>query len=102
MFELRHLHVLREVARLGSLSAAAESLAYTQPAVSQHLAVLRRCGLVAHRREGRSAIYQARPEGLAPLTDWLTHYRIFWPERLAKLKNLLDQQSKTESQGDKA
>jgi DNA-binding transcriptional LysR family regulator len=46
MFELRHLHVLREVARLGSLSAAAESLAYTQPAVSQQMAALeRRAGM---------------------------------------------------------
>ena len=42
MFELRHLQVFREVARLGSLSAAAESLAYTQPAVSQQMAALER------------------------------------------------------------
>jgi DNA-binding transcriptional LysR family regulator len=40
MFELRHLQVFREVARLGSMSAAAESLAYTQPAVSQQMAAL--------------------------------------------------------------
>jgi DNA-binding transcriptional LysR family regulator len=42
MFELRHLRVFREVARLGSLSAAAESLAYSQPAVSQQMAALER------------------------------------------------------------
>lgn len=46
MFELRHLRVLREVARLGSLSAAADSLDYTQPAVSQQMAALeRRAGM---------------------------------------------------------
>jgi DNA-binding transcriptional LysR family regulator len=46
MFELRHLRVFREVARVGSLSAAAESLAYTQPAVSQQMAALeRRAGM---------------------------------------------------------
>jgi DNA-binding transcriptional LysR family regulator len=46
MFELRHLQVFREVARLGSLSATAESLAYTQPAVSQQMAALeRRAGM---------------------------------------------------------
>jgi DNA-binding transcriptional LysR family regulator len=46
MFELRHLRVFRTVARLGSLSAAAESLGYTQPAVSQQMSVLeRRAGL---------------------------------------------------------
>jgi DNA-binding transcriptional LysR family regulator len=42
MFELRHLRVLREVARLGSLSAAAASFSYTQPAVSQQMAALER------------------------------------------------------------
>lgn len=46
MFEIRHLNVFREVARLGSLSGAAESLAYTQPAVSQQMAALeRRAGM---------------------------------------------------------
>jgi DNA-binding transcriptional LysR family regulator len=42
MLELRHLRTFDEVARLGSLSAAAESLAYTQPAVSQQMAALER------------------------------------------------------------
>lgn len=56
MFELRHLQVFREVARLGSLSAAAESLAYTQPAVSQQMAALeRRAGLPLLHRTTRGA-----------------------------------------------
>ncbi|MBV8942236.1 MAG: LysR family transcriptional regulator [Solirubrobacterales bacterium] len=56
MFELRHLQVFREVARLGSLSAAAESLAYTQPAVSQQMAALeRRAGLPLLLRTTRGA-----------------------------------------------
>ena len=42
MFELRHLRVFCEVSRRGSLSAAAESLDYTQPAVSQQMAALER------------------------------------------------------------
>jgi DNA-binding transcriptional LysR family regulator len=54
MFELRHLQVFREVARLGSLSAAAESLAYTQPAVSQQMAALeRRAGMALLDRTTR-------------------------------------------------
>ena len=54
MFELRHLQVFREVARLGSLSAAAESLAYTQPAVSQQMAALeRRAGMPLLERTTR-------------------------------------------------
>jgi DNA-binding transcriptional LysR family regulator len=54
MFELRHLHAFREVARLGSLSAAADSLGYTQPAVSQQMAALeRRAGMPLLERTAR-------------------------------------------------
>jgi DNA-binding transcriptional LysR family regulator len=60
MYEIRHLQVLREVARLGSLSAAAESLAYTQPAVSQQMAAL-------ERRAGATLLYRT-PRGVR-LTD---------------------------------
>lgn len=42
MFEIRHLRVFKEVASRGSLSAAAEALAYTQPAVSQQMMALER------------------------------------------------------------
>jgi DNA-binding transcriptional ArsR family regulator len=70
----------------------------SQPAISQHLAALRRCHLVSHRREGRKALYRARAEGLAPLADWLNHYRIFWPERLARLKTMLEGQSAAEGE----
>ncbi len=81
-----------------TVSALAGRFPVSQPAVSQHLAVLRRCGLVAHRRQGRSAIYRVRPEGLAPLNHWLNHYRIFWPERLDSLKSLLANQPKGDLQ----
>lgn len=81
-----------------TVSALTERLPISQPAVSQHLAVLRRCGLVAHRREGRSAIYRASPEGLAPITSWLNHYRTFWPERLGRLTKLLEVQPKGDTE----
>jgi DNA-binding transcriptional ArsR family regulator len=61
----------------------------TQPAISQHLAVLRRAGLVAERREGRHAYYRLEPAGLAPLVEWIEHYRVFWPERIDKLRQVL-------------
>ncbi|HEX7761572.1 MAG TPA: metalloregulator ArsR/SmtB family transcription factor [Caulobacteraceae bacterium] len=61
----------------------------SQPAISQHLAALRGAGLVEERRQGRNAYYRARPEGLAPLTDWVERYRGFWPERIEALKDVL-------------
>jgi DNA-binding transcriptional ArsR family regulator len=61
----------------------------TQGAVSQHLRSLKRAGLVAERPQGRNVYYRAKPEGLAPLFDWLSHYDAFWRERLANLRTLL-------------
>ena len=61
----------------------------TQGAVSQHLKSLRQAGLVAERPEGRNVYYRARPDGLAPLVDWMDHYGVFWRERFANLRSLL-------------
>jgi DNA-binding transcriptional ArsR family regulator len=61
----------------------------SQPAVSKHLAVLRRAGLVTDRRAGREIHYRARVEGLAPLIDWMSVYAAFWRERLDALEELL-------------
>jgi len=63
----------------------------SQPAVSQHLRALRDAGLVVERREGRHIYYRTAPKGLAPLTDWLSHYEAFWRERLANLERLLEE-----------
>jgi DNA-binding transcriptional ArsR family regulator len=61
----------------------------SQPAVSQHLKVLRTAGLVAERRDGRTTRYRATPEGLAPLVDWIGIYGVFWADRFASLKSVL-------------
>jgi len=61
----------------------------SQPAISQHLATLRNCGLVAQRREGKHIFYRAEPDGMKPMIDWLSHYRTFWQAKLPQLKALL-------------
>ncbi|MGE5145100.1 MAG: ArsR/SmtB family transcription factor [Candidatus Eiseniibacteriota bacterium] len=62
----------------------------SQPAVSKHLAVLKRARLVRDRRAGRETYYRARIEGLAPLIDWMGLYADFWRKRLDALEDLLD------------
>ena len=61
----------------------------SQPAVSQHLARLRKAGLVSERRDGRLVYYRVERKGLRPLIDWIAHYQAFWPERLDRLEALL-------------
>jgi DNA-binding transcriptional ArsR family regulator len=61
----------------------------SQPAVSKHLGILTRAGLVRNRREGRETHYSADPLGLAPLIDWMQLYGTFWHDRLDRLESLL-------------
>jgi DNA-binding transcriptional LysR family regulator len=60
MLDVRRLRVLREVARRGSFSAAADALGYTQPAISRHVALL--------ERETGATLLERRPTGVR-LTD---------------------------------
>jgi molybdate transport repressor ModE-like protein len=60
MLDVKRLRVLREVARWGSFSAAAEALGYTQPAISRHVALL--------ERETGATLLERRPGGVR-LTD---------------------------------
>jgi DNA-binding transcriptional ArsR family regulator len=71
--------------REGELSAGeiASHFDVTRPAVSQHLNVLKEAGLVTERRNGTKRLYRARPEGLAPVKEYLEE---FWDERLETLK----------------
>ncbi len=63
----------------------------TRPAVSQHLGVLRKAGLVTERRAGTSRMYRLRPEGFAEIKALLED---FWDPRLAKLKAVAEKDEK--------
>jgi DNA-binding transcriptional ArsR family regulator len=64
----------------------------TRPAISQHLTVLKRAGLVTERRDGTRRLYRARPEGLAELQSFLDG---FWEDRLERLKTAAEQEERT-------
>jgi DNA-binding transcriptional ArsR family regulator len=79
----------RLVEREMSVSELKAGFSISQPAVSQHLKALKAAGLVTERQDGRFTLYRAAPGGLAPLAGWVERYRTFWPERIAKLKDVL-------------
>jgi DNA-binding transcriptional ArsR family regulator len=72
-----------------SVGALKKGFDISQPAISQHLAQLRRAGLVAERREGRNTFYAANPTALDPLLSWIDRYRNFWPDKIERLKTVL-------------
>jgi len=85
--------LFERLSREGELSVGAltEKASISQPAVSQHLAVLKQARLVGERRAGRKVHYRAEPEGLKPLVDWLGFYAQFWTDRFDKLQQLLSE-----------
>jgi DNA-binding transcriptional ArsR family regulator len=62
----------------------------SQPAISQHLRVLRDVGLVRTRQEGRHRMYSLNPEQLRIVAEWVAHYERFWDQRFANLSRYLD------------
>ncbi len=66
-----------------SAGEIAEAFAVTRPAISQHLAALKRAGLVSERREATRRLYRARPQGMA---EALLFLQGFWDERLGELQ----------------
>jgi DNA-binding transcriptional ArsR family regulator len=73
-----------------TVTELAAPFAMSQPAVSKHLKVLERAGLVSRGREAqrRPVHLEARP--LAAATGWLEAYRSFWEGRYQRLDALLD------------
>ena len=83
-----------------SVTELAEPFAMSMPAVSKHLKVLERAGLIARGREAqwRPCRLKARP--LKEAADWLEGYRRFWEESLDRLNDYLHElQTKDKSHG---
>ena len=76
-------------ARAQPVTELTQHFAMSQPAVSQHLKVLKDAGLVNGRRDGRCVYYRLEPRGMKPLIDWIAHYRAFWTEHVDRLEKLL-------------
>lgn len=63
---------------------------FTQPALSQHLRVLRQAGLVTRRRVGRQQLYRLNARPLEEVHDWAGRYERFWREKLDTLGEYLE------------
>ncbi|HYH33957.1 MAG TPA: metalloregulator ArsR/SmtB family transcription factor [Nocardioides sp.] len=62
-----------------------EEFGISQPAVSQHLRVLRESGFATVRRDGTRRLYSVDPTGMRQVDAWLEQFRGFWNQRLDAL-----------------
>jgi DNA-binding transcriptional ArsR family regulator len=78
---------------LGEASVAelAEPFDMTQPAVSKHLRVLERAGLISRGRDAQRRPSRLEAKPLEKATEWLEDYRKFWERRFESLDSLLDE-----------
>ena len=82
-----------------SVAELAEPFDMSQPAISKHLKVLERAGLISRGREAQRRPRRLEPRPLADATDWIERYRRIWEgnyKRLdAVLQELKDKQRRT-------
>ena len=83
------------LARLASGEASVTELAgpfeMTQPAISKHLKVLERAGLISRNREAQRRPSRLVAMPLAEASEWLEHYRHFWETSFQRLDGLLNE-----------
>jgi DNA-binding transcriptional ArsR family regulator len=63
-----------------------ETLNIPQPAVSKHLGVLRKVGLVTVSKQGQHRLYQLNAEELKPVHDWVKNFERFWSHHVDRIK----------------
>jgi DNA-binding transcriptional ArsR family regulator len=88
------------LARLASGEASVMELAkpfrMSQPAISKHLRVLERAGLISRGRDAQRRPRRLEAKPLAEASSWLEHYRHFWEKRFQRLDALLEEMKSSE------
>jgi DNA-binding transcriptional ArsR family regulator len=74
-----------------SVTELAQPFAMSQPAISKHLKVLERAGLISAARVGQRRPRRIEPKPLAEATAWLETYRAMWETNFERLDALLEE-----------
>jgi DNA-binding transcriptional ArsR family regulator len=87
----RRAILLRLLQGESSVSALAEPFEMSLPAVTKHLQVLERAGLVQKGRDAQRRPCRINAEPLRQATNWMSQYRQFWNDNLDRLDAYLEQ-----------
>jgi len=74
-----------------TVTQLAEPFRMSLPAVSKHLKVLERAGLITQGREAQWRPRRLQPEPLKQVSDWVEGYRALWEDRLDRLEGYLQE-----------
>ena len=85
-----------------TVNAVAEYFPISRPAVSRHIKILKECGLVAVRRQGRERFCEVSLDRLNEVAEWVEQSRDLWEQRFDRLDEYLSELKKKEkSHGEK-
>jgi DNA-binding transcriptional ArsR family regulator len=87
----RRAILARLAAGEASVMELAEPFAMSQPAISKHLKVLERAGLISRGRDAQRRPCRLEAQPLAEATGWMEGYRQFWETSFQRLDTLLDE-----------
>ena len=82
----------------GSVTELAEPFEMSLPAVSKHLKVLERAGLIARGRDAQWRPCRLEAGPLREVADWVEHYRRFWTESFDRLDDYLREMQKSDKE----
>ncbi len=80
-----------------AVNEVVERLSVPQPAVSKHLSVLRRVGIVSVTTSGPMRLYRLEPRQLKPIHDWAKRFEQYWTHQIDSIKERAEQKSQTRS-----
>jgi DNA-binding transcriptional ArsR family regulator len=86
----RRAILARLAAGEATVTELAAPFAMSQPAISKHLKVLERAGLISRGRDAQRRPCRIEPAALRSARDWLDTYRDYWEESYQRLDRLLD------------
>ena len=95
------LAIVERLLQEGERSAgeSAEPFAMSKPAISKHLRVLERAGLIERRVERQWRVCRVRPEAIRAVDDWMKRYRAFWEGSFDRLEKMLSAQDRETDHG---
>ena len=77
-----------------TISELASPFEMSLPAISKHIRVLEKAGLLTRRKRGREHHCRLSPVALHAAADWLAYYRRFWEQRLDDLADYLGEEDR--------
>jgi DNA-binding transcriptional ArsR family regulator len=97
--EPRRRQIVELLARRGGLAVGTLVVAVglPQPAVSKHLGVLRKVGIVSVDKDGRQRVYRLNSAELKPVYDWVKNFEPFWSQQLDRIKERAERKAEERS-----